>query len=345
MSDLIVAHLVESMSLHELRLFVRLLYRSSITSRSDVLFLFPSKRSDFDDAIVQETQYFLKLLTRNLSGNSNVSSSRGLNFDPAHFLKTGKNEKQTGEPIWGRKIRANSSGENESGSVRLSYGSVVGFDVDELDPENALSGFLDYVPMSLRRWVCYPMLLGRVRHNFKHVILVDAKEMLLLGDPLNGIRNQSPETVTIKQVSSQPQSRHGRKNQDKNGSTRVHQGFVMGGSRGVRRLSNAMMMGIVRASSSSSSQHKKKISVTESSVFNQLVANEFALKDVNKILSVETIRELGSLVGSGLKPRVGLLFNSGHSVIRRGNSNLDVSNMVMKHICSFAVDSMVYSDC
>ncbi|MBA0804122.1 hypothetical protein Gohar_014273, partial [Gossypium harknessii] len=59
-----------------------------------------------------------------------------------------------GEPIWGKKGRGNysSSNEDESESTRLIYGSVVGFDVNELDPENSLGGFLDYIPLSLRRW-------------------------------------------------------------------------------------------------------------------------------------------------------------------------------------------------
>ncbi|KAJ7942440.1 Transmembrane protein, partial [Quillaja saponaria] len=91
-----------------------------------------------------------------------------------------------GEPetLWGKRNRSNYSdsdvGEREtSDATRLTYGSVLSFDATELDPENSLAGFLEYVPMSLRRWACYPMLLGRVRRNFKHVMLVDVKNLMV----------------------------------------------------------------------------------------------------------------------------------------------------------------------
>ncbi|EYU18731.1 hypothetical protein ABFS82_10G163600 [Erythranthe guttata] len=331
MSELVVAHATESLTPNELKLFLRLFHRSTLASRSDLLLLFPSKMGSFDTTILGENESFFKLLTQYKSSNNSHSSA---SFDVTHFMKLSKKERESGEPIWGRRIRSNSSEEDATESTRPSYGSVLGFDVEELDPENSLSGFLDHVPMSLRRWACYPMLLGRVRRNFKHVMLVDVKEYLLLGDPLGRVRSQSPESVLLTQSVS---GKHGRRTQATRQKT-VNPGIVMGGSRGVRRLSNAMLTDIVRASM----QHRKKNSITESGLFTQLVGNEFVLKNVNVVVSTESVPDLSSLSGSNSKS--GFLAKN-NALIRRGNSNLDANSVVMKHICSFPIDSTVYSDC
>ncbi|KAL3841264.1 hypothetical protein ACJIZ3_025855 [Penstemon smallii] len=332
MNDLIVAHAVESLTLHDFKLFLRLLYRSTLTSKSDLLFVFPSKTVAFENAILQENDSFFKLVTQYLDNDRN--STERSNFDVTQFVNMSKKEKESGEPIWGRRIRGNFS---EDESTRPSYGSVVGFDVEELDPENSLSGFLDHVPMNLRRWACYPMLLGRVRRNFKHVMLVDMKEFLVVGDPLGRVRNRSPESVLLKVWN--PSGKHGKKNSEK---TRVNPGVVMGGSRGVRRLSNTMLSDIVR----STMQHKKKKNpVSEAGLLNQLVGNEYVSKNVNFILLTESVPELGSLIGSNKKLGSQLLTSNHTVLIRRGNSNLDANSVVMKHICSFPIDSTVYSDC
>lgn len=321
MNDLVVAHIVESLSVNELRLFIRFFHSCSLAFRSDLLFLFPSKSSSFDSTILQENNSFLKFIESNSAGG----------FEGTRFVKwSKKKEKENGpEPIWGRGIRSNSSSElrNDTESTRLSYGSVVAFDVDELDPENSLDGFLDHVPMSLRRWACYPMLLGRVRNRFKHIMLVDAKEMLLFGDPLSRVRNTSPESVYLTATTHSPPNRHGKKNSDRtqsNHSKSVSPGIIAGGGRGVRRISNAMLTEIARTAIM---QHKKKNSVTESALFNQLVSNEFLLKNVNLITSKESIPELSSLAG-GLNSK---LAASG-GVIRRGYGNFDVNSTVVKHI-------------
>ncbi|KAH6818772.1 hypothetical protein C2S51_002375 [Perilla frutescens var. frutescens] len=336
MSELVVAHAAESLTQHELKMFLRLFHRSALASKSDLLFIFPSKTAAFNSAILEENDSFFNLLTRYKSSNGSRSTA---SFDVTQFTKLSKKEKESGEPIWGRRIRSNSTGGGEVDSTRLSYGSVVGFDVDELDPENSLSGFLDHVPLSLRRWACYPMLLGRVRRNFKHVMLVDVKEFLVLGDPLGRVRSQSPESVLVKGVNQSTQGKHGKKNSDKTQSTRqksVHSGVLMGGSRGIRRLSNVMLTDIVRASM----QHKKKNSVGESGVFNQLVGNDFVLKDVNLIVSTESVPEVSSSSKTGSQ-----IFTKNYSLIRRGNSNSDVNSLLMKHLCSFTIDSAVYSEC
>ncbi|KAG6427083.1 hypothetical protein SASPL_111323 [Salvia splendens] len=319
MTELVVAHALDSLTRDDLKSFLRLFHRSPLASKSDLLILFPSKTAAFDAAILEENDSFLKLLTRYKSSNVSHSSA---SFDVTHFTKLSKRERKSGEPIWGRRIRNNSTG-NES--ARVSYGSVAGFDVEELDPENSLSGFLDHVPMSLRRWACYPMLLGRVRRNFKHVMLVDVKEFLILGDPLGRVRTQSLESVLV--------TRHGKRN------SRVDSGVLMGGSRGIRRVCSKMLTDIVRATMHQ--QVKKKNPVSELGLFNQLVGNDYVLKEVNLIVSTESLGEVSSLSGSGSHNLL-----SKHGLIRRGkNTTLDVNSALITHLCSFPIDSTVYSEC
>lgn len=341
MNDLIVAHVIESVTEIELKMFLRLLHRSGITSKSDILFLFSSKSSSLDHAIVEENNSFLKLINGYYKyiNNSSSDPTRFVNstFDPTQFVISSKKEKESGEPIWGKKIRVYEDFGNstELSLTRLSYGSVVGFDTGELDPENSLSGFLDHVPMSLRRWACYPMLLGRVRRNYKHVLLVDLKEYLVLGDSLSQLKNRSPESVILTTLPAR------KKNSEKKS---VNSGFVLGGARGVRLLANAMLTEIVRAIT----QHKKRNMVSESTLFNQLVANEFMLKNVNLIVSSESTHELSSLTGlmnSNSKSGSSSFSISKFPIVRRGNSNLDISYVFKKYLCSSPLDSIAYSDC
>lgn len=350
MNDLIVGHVIESVTEQELRLFLRLFYKSSLSSKSDLLFIFPSSThsSAFESVIFQETESFFKLLNR----TQFVKPIELASSDENEFLKSSKKEKEKekerGETIWGRGIRSENRGENnETESTRASYGSVVSFVVDELDPENSLSGFLDHVLMSMRRWACYPMLLGRVRRNFKHVMLVDVREVLLLGDPLSRIRSRSPETVQLLSTEAvtahTSNKQHGKKNSVKQTQSQkpVNSAVVMGGARGVRRLSNAMLTEIVRVTT----QHKKKNAVTESGLFNHLVGNEFILKNVNVVTSTESVPEVSSLTGVNSNSGSSLSL-SNYSMVRRGNSNSDSTSILMKHVCGgLEVNSSIYSDC
>ncbi|XP_051149919.1 uncharacterized protein LOC127264427 [Andrographis paniculata] len=286
MADLIVAHAADSLSLHELRLFLRLFHRSTAASRSDLLIIFPTRyrSSAFDDVVLQENDAFLKMLALSLPSSDAAATRSGR-----------LSKRESGETIWGRRTRSNST-ESLTESTRTSYGSVVGFDVQELDPENSLSGFMDNPSIRLRRWACYPLLLGRVRRNFKHVMLVDMKEFLLLGDPLNRVRTHRPESVILKSTAL---PRNVKKNTIKD-PTRVKQvnpGIIMGGSRGIRRLAGEMLTAIVRASVEQ--QTRKKNPFTESDLFNQLVRNEYVLKNVNVVVSTESVPELGSGSKSG----------------------------------------------
>ncbi|KAK3446673.1 hypothetical protein EUGRSUZ_A02343 [Eucalyptus grandis] len=306
MNDLLVAHLVESLSEEELRLFLRTLHRSGLTARADVVLIFPSRAaaSRFGPVIREEDESFAKLLhnyTQRFNATAATSRSPG-SFDGTHFVKPSK---EAGEPLWGKRARIGNSssdaaaaaagGSSEAASpdkpAQPSYGSVVGFEAGELDPENSLSGFMDHVPMSLRRWACYSMLLGRVRRSFKHAMLIDAKTWAVLGDPLGRVRSRSPETVHLLTAAAAPSKaesgKRGRRGSDRAqpppGS--VSPGVVMGGTRGVRRLAAAMLNEVVRASMQQ--QHKRKGAVTEAGVLGQLASNEFVLSNVNLVVSPE----------------------------------------------------------
>ncbi|KAK8609205.1 hypothetical protein V6N13_025511 [Hibiscus sabdariffa] len=334
MNDLVVGHVIEDVTEDDLRLFLRVLHRSGVTSRADAVFLFGSSSlsSRFSFVIQEENDSFFKLVR-----HYNGSSGKGLrdsvlSFDSTQFWKSGK--KEVKETVWGKKGRGSYS--NSTESTRLTYGSVVGFDVHELDPENSLAGFLVHVPMSLRRWACYPMLLGRLRRNFKHVILLDVKNSMLLSDPLGRVRNRSPESVYIltKESSS---GKHSKRNSEKTQSHHhlVNSGILMGGARGIRRLSNAMLTEIVRATM----QHRKKSSVSESGVLSQLVGNGHIPKNVNLITSTESIQDASSLMG--LSPNSA----SDYSIIQRGNNNHDLNSVIKKLICLIEVESSAYRDC
>lgn len=325
-SDLVVAHVAEETKEDELRLFLRALHRSGLTAKSDVVLLFPSPshQSKFESLIQEENDYFLTLVKKHSEVNKTSSSPAvkhpGLTFDPAQF-RPGK--KEPGEPIWGKKVSSNES-------TQLSYGSVVGFDTSELDPENSLAGFMEQhaVPMGLRRWACYPMLLGRVRRNFKHVALLDARTAVPLGDQVGPGGPRSPESVHFYEG---PGPKH---------KPKVNAGVISGGARGVRRLSDAMLAEIVRVASAGQQQHKKKgCALTDSAVLTQLVGNENLLKNVKAVRPGEPVAEASDLsfLKRGVVQRgVGNGNNNGHEIVK---------SVIMNHICANEVDSSVYRDC
>ncbi|XWS66335.1 hypothetical protein CRYUN_Cryun05aG0190900 [Craigia yunnanensis] len=337
MNDLIVIHVVEDVTEDELRLFLRVLHRSGVTSKADTVFLFGSSSlsSRFSFVIQEENESFLKLIQHYKESNNKGFRDSVFRFDMTQFWKSGK--KDVGEPIWGKKGRGNYSNSTEAGGelTRLTYGSIVGFDVNELDPENSLAGFLDHVPMSLRRWACYPMLLGRVRRHFKHIMLMDVKNLMLLSDPLGRVRNRSHESVYLLTKESSP-GKHSKRNSEKTRShCQVNSAILMGGARGIRRLANAMLTEIVRATM----KHKKKNSISESGILSQLVGNGYILKNVNLITSTDSIQEASSLMGWSSNSA------ADYSIIQRGNSNHDLNPIIMKLICLCEVNSSVYRDC
>ncbi|XP_056862782.1 uncharacterized protein LOC130510468 [Raphanus sativus] len=321
MHDLIVAHIASDTTERDLRLFVRLLHRSGATSRSDVVLLFSNNSQRFNRLIEEENNSFSKLV--NLYRNSNQTDSVWSRFT------RNQSKKDASEPIWGKKThRANN---NETESNELTHGSVVGFDVAELDPENSLSGFMDHdVPIALRRWACYPMLLGRVRRDFKHVMLVNAKTSLFLGDPFTRVRNRSPESVLF----------------FKHGNNKINPAVIIGGAKGIRRLSSAMHTEIARATMQQQ-QRKRKSSVSESGVLSQLVGNVHMTKGFEVVGPSEVIAEASSL--AELRTRnsaAALSLNKSNDIVQRGNSNhLDITATIMKRVCSSELDAYVYSYC
>ncbi|TMW83803.1 hypothetical protein EJD97_000694, partial [Solanum chilense] len=257
MSDLIVAHVIESVTVQELKLFMKLIYRSKISSKSDILFVFPKKSVLFENTIVEENTSFFKLIN-------------SYDYNSTIFNSTHNKANASEEPIWGRKKQSNFIDE-EAESIQLSYGSVIGFYADELDPENSLSGFMDHVPMNLRRWACYPMLFGRIKRKFNHIILVNVKEIFVLGD--------SPSRIKSLSLSQTQVLIFRRKNFEKTHKKQVSAEIIMGGLRGIRRLSNAMLIKIIQES----------MQRNESVLFNQVVRNEFMMKNVELILSESII--------------------------------------------------------
>ncbi|CAN1256270.1 hypothetical protein LINPERPRIM_LOCUS9263 [Linum perenne] len=358
MAELVVGHVAEDTTGDEFRLFLRLLHRSGVTSRADVVFLFAASgsRSGFETVIREENESFFGLLQQHCSMNRSDSKSDSdsppwSRFASARFVRKANRKEMSAtaavEPsLWGKKIRLNGSDINGSdvnstteSTQGASYGSVVGFDANELDPENSLSGFVhNPVIISLRRWACYPMLLGRVKRNFKHIILADVKSALILpgGDPLTRVRNRAPESVMYFTA-----AKH-----DKRGHRTVNPAVLIGGARGVRRFSSAMLTEIVRAAMQQQQQHKRKPSggVTESTVLTRLLigsSGEHILKNVKMIASAESITDSGALREAG---------NHNYSLIQRVNSggNHMISSLIMRRICSCDrkdLLSPVYRDC
>ncbi|KAL4571683.1 hypothetical protein LXL04_018446 [Taraxacum kok-saghyz] len=342
MNNLLLCHVTESVTTKELKLFLRTFHRSGLASNSDLLFIFTSNLTpeSFDDEIMEENDSFLKVVGMYKTELCNGSKEMDFpaSFNVSQFVKSGKKMRERGEPIWGRRMKTKNSSLLHCGDhselTRISYGSVAGFGVGELDPENSLSGFLDHVPMSLRRWATYPMLLGRVRRSFKHVMLVDAKKVLLLGDPLTRLKNQSPDSVFL---SSTPPPKHRPKNsEDLNLRHKtINPAVIMGGVRGVRRLSATMLTEIVRATTS---HNKRKNPITESGLLSRLSTNEFTLKTIRITTSTESIQDTRSLTELEMVNRTILWRDNGHS-------DMELESIILKHICSFPVDSTVYADC
>ncbi|KNA23380.1 hypothetical protein SOVF_025370 [Spinacia oleracea] len=357
MTDLVVAHVAEDVTENEFKSFLRVVINhSGLLSRSDFVFIFasPSSAARFGGLVKLESDSFLRLVR--LGCEIGRVAELGVGFS-RYLVKRefGEGEK---EPMWGRK-RGNSS---EGELTRSSYGSVVGFEASELDPEDTLSGFLDHVPMSLRRWASYPMLLGRVRRQFKHVMLVDVKSTLILSDPFSRVRNRSSESLFLWSNLDAPEPttrHHGKRNSgkardlnSKESKPQLNPAVIVGGSRGVRRFATAALTEIVRGVI----EHKGKgrNSVTESGLVNQLVHSGHLLKKINLITPAEPLAKLSSLAGfNSVDTAVFsyLKLSDYFSVVQRGHSgggsgSLDIDEVVMREICaSHKLYSSVYSDC
>eukprot|EP00250_Pteridium_aquilinum_P003668 c13978_g1_i1 orf=142-1947(-) len=214
MSDLVVAHITESTQLEDLRMFLRTLYRSGVIARADMVFLFDSNALPVSmvDIICEENHNFHKLLhvlfsgdehSHNVANSSFSTSSSSTSLPPltthvfsnasispfnAYKKASTENEATNTQTFWGC---ANlSRGNRSDNEAQLGWGSVVGFSALELNPDDTLEGFLDHPPLTLRRWACYQMLLGMVRHRFKHILLTDVSGVAILGDPFAMVRRK-----------------------------------------------------------------------------------------------------------------------------------------------------------
>lgn len=158
-------------------------------------------------------------------------------------------------------------------------------------------------------------------------MLVDVNSVLIFNDPLGRLRNRSPDSVFVF-------PKRGKNSERTQTHRLVNSAVLMGGARGIRRLSRAMLVAIVRAAV----QHKRKNSVSDSAILSQLASNEFVLKNVDLIVASEPLPEPSALA-------FGATSFSDYFIIQRGVGNSDLNSIVKNQICSSAMDSFVYSDC
>lgn len=131
-------------------------------------------------------------------------------FNVAAFKRAApvESELTTGDIIWEKQrqfVGQDLSSEEKSNTGSTSsnwaaWGSMVAFDMQELDPQNALQGFFDTPPVQLRRWVCYDMLLGMVKSRYKNALVVQVRGVFILGDALSGLRKKQSLHVTVEDV-------------------------------------------------------------------------------------------------------------------------------------------------
>ncbi|MCO5607444.1 hypothetical protein L7F22_061640 [Adiantum nelumboides] len=205
MSELIVAHIAENTRVEELRLFLRTSYRSGVLARADLVFIFDSNGlpAPMLNVIYEEEHSFRKLLgmvSRGDQGQSITNSSIATlassfthpsssnatisTFNVNAYRKASSENESSAQPFWGSHMSNHSQSNNSSDDTMLfRWGSLVGFDTLELNADETLEGFFDHPPVMLRRWPCYQMLLGMVRHRFRHVLLTPVSGIAMLRDP------------------------------------------------------------------------------------------------------------------------------------------------------------------
>ncbi|KAG0597821.1 hypothetical protein M758_12G022900 [Ceratodon purpureus] len=199
MPELVVAHLSETTTPDDLRLFLRGLHRSGMPARADVVLLFPWRPLPLEFAAVirHEDHSFRRLLAKFRKTHQGGDLGKLSVFNPSAYSRMmsisdyGKRQ----ESIWGKVNHVGnasvSNGDDNAGNEgRVHYGAIVGFDMQELDPDDALSGFLDSPPATLRRWVCYQILIGMVRHRYRHILLTEVTGVVILKDVLSSLKKK-----------------------------------------------------------------------------------------------------------------------------------------------------------
>lgn len=217
MSELVVAHITEDTQLEDLKLFLRTLYRSGVIAKADTVLLFPWNALPMSmvDVINEENRSFHKLLhvytsdsalahdlaNSSFSTLSRMHTSSNASFSPFNinaYKKANMENELSAQPFWGLRT-GNFSHDNRSDDATqlFRWGSVLGFDASELNPDDTLQGFFDHPSVMLRRWACYQMLLGMVRHRFKHVLLTDVSGVVILEDPFAMARRKVGLYLTL----------------------------------------------------------------------------------------------------------------------------------------------------
>lgn len=341
MTQLVVAHLAESTTVDDLRLFLRGLHRSGMPAHADVVLLFPFRpvATEFRVVIQEEETYFQKLLSKR-EEHGRATSRKLVTFSPdvhepklsvfnsgaytrtppaAELTTTGPHQDVS---IWGRRHNDTSSKtvapivdapENFQPAVQEDeavphYGAVVGFDVQELDPDDALSGFLQSPPIHLRRWLCYQMLLGMVRHRYRHVLVTETTGVVILTDALASLKKKDASELHLfataqKWSDMDPygtnavprmEFAYGKgvwKSLDEEEKRKkvISTGVILGGVRPVRSVAAAMATEVVRVAL----LRKSREPFRDASLLSYLVQKSSALG--RKVASHLQVHESGSL--------------------------------------------------
>ncbi|BBN02651.1 hypothetical protein MPTK1_2g16980 [Marchantia polymorpha subsp. ruderalis] len=187
MSELIVAHASENMSSTDFRLFLRTLHRSGATAKADVILLYDCLSARMMGIMQEEEMSFQRLLAES---EGLIGLAAGAAAEPANSSVGAFNIGAFWKPD-DRSPREVVSMIEESDNATLPrWGSMIGFEMQELDPDNALKGFLDMPSMQLRRWLGYQMLLGVVKAKYKHVMLTEIEGVMIIGDALSAVRRK-----------------------------------------------------------------------------------------------------------------------------------------------------------
>ncbi|ERN14551.1 hypothetical protein AMTR_s00038p00099650 [Amborella trichopoda] len=252
MAELIVAHITNSTTKTHLRMFLRTLHRSGALARADLVLLFPTPLIPPSSSriIEDENLSFLNLL------NQTQKSGDICPFKPNVLSKACNSKPAYPNPLWGTATGVGGHAQRNKSDQCFAWGSVVGFVVNELNPDDALSGFIDQPPIELRRWACYQMLLGKLRHRVKHVLLTEITGTLIIGDALSPLRKAARNNVLFLALEESSwgegmrgvygKEAWGEVYRSERGAEIVNSGVVMGAMGAVRRLANAMITEIVK---------------------------------------------------------------------------------------------------
>lgn len=202
MPQIVVAHLSETTTAEDLKLFLRGMHRSGLLASADLVLLFPWQPLPrfFAKVIRDEERYFQRLLAQHHKAGTrrpteSVPESKLSIFNSDAYTKPlsvsdfGKGRQ---ESVWGASGARNDSASTESKDDGVHYGAVIGFDMQELDPDDAFSGFLDRPSANLRRWVCYQILLGMVRNRYRHAMLTQVRGTFFLKNVLAPLKRRDP---------------------------------------------------------------------------------------------------------------------------------------------------------